>query len=146
MSRTSPKKILICGLPGSGKTTLANILALKLSAVHFNGDELRQNLSRDLGFSIRDRIEQARRMGWLADCVIKAGHFVICDFVCPTEETRAAFNSDFIVWVNRINKSRFEDTNILFTPPTFFDAVIVDQMSPIEEAEYVLSKMKEKYS
>lgn len=57
------KKILIMGLPGAGKTTLANGLAPRLNAAHFNADEVRANINKDLGFSEADRIEQARRMG-----------------------------------------------------------------------------------
>src|SRR6266702_4679108 len=68
---TMPKKILIMGLPGAGKTTLAEAVARRLNAVHFNADALRQNVNKDLGFSEDDRIEQARRMGWLCDQVVK---------------------------------------------------------------------------
>ena len=60
-------KILILGLPGAGKTTLASALAPLLNAVVFNADAVRENLSRDLGFSHADRIEHARRMGWMCD-------------------------------------------------------------------------------
>ena len=58
-------KILIMGLPGAGKTTLAQHLAPPLNAVHFNADAVRANINKDLGFSLEDRIEQARRMGWI---------------------------------------------------------------------------------
>jgi adenylylsulfate kinase len=67
------KKILIMGLPGAGKTTLANELAPRLNAVHFNADDIRANINKDLGFSEADRVEHARRMGWLCDRVIKVG-------------------------------------------------------------------------
>ena len=64
------QKILIMGLPGTGKTTLARALAPKLDAVCFNADEVRANINKDLGFSFEDRLEQARRMGWLCDRVV----------------------------------------------------------------------------
>ena len=54
------RKILIMGLPGAGKSTLANTLAPLLNAVVFNADAVRANLSRDLGFSHEDRVEHAR--------------------------------------------------------------------------------------
>ena len=112
-------KILIMGLPGSGKTTLARILATKLGAVHWNADEVRANINRDLGFTIEDRIEHARRMGWLCDQVTSAGYVTIADFVCPTVATRRAFNPDYLIFMDTIRESRFADTNALFERPIF---------------------------
>lgn len=135
------KKILICGLPGAGKTTLARVLVPKLNAVHFNADEIRQNINKELGFSNEDRIEQARRMGWLCTQVVAAGHFAVSDFVCPTEETRNAFGPGFVIWINRINQSRFADTNRIFTPPLNHDIEIKAGLTPEQEVELVLSKL-----
>src|ERR1700761_700896 len=98
------KKILIMGLPGAGKTTLAKALAPRLNAAHYNADEVRANINKDLGFSEADRVEQARRMGWLCDIVVQCSNYAIADFICPTAETRAAFGADkaFVIWVDRI--------------------------------------------
>src|SRR5215470_800865 len=95
------KKILIMGLPGAGKTTLAKVLVPRLNAVHFNADEVRANVNKHLGFALEDRLEQARRMGWLCDRVVEAGTYAIADFICPTEATRAAFGEAFVVWIDR---------------------------------------------
>ena len=109
------------GLPGAGKTTLARVLTPKLQAVWFNADEVRANLHKDLGFSHADRIEHARRMGWLCAKVAEAGGIAIADFVCPTAETRAAFGEAFVIFVDRIQAGRFEDTNRMFVPPDKYD-------------------------
>lgn len=109
------------GLPGSGKTTLAVALAKELLCVHFNADEIRKEINKDLGFSKADRVEQARRMGVLCDIASRHGAHVIADFVCPTPETRNAFGAHFIVWVDRIKEGRYEDTNKLFVAPKNHD-------------------------
>lgn len=115
-----PLKILVMGLPGSGKTTLAHHLAPLLKAVWWNADEVRSKLGNP-GFSPEARLEQARRMGWLCDIVNRDGYTAIADFVCPTEETRQAFGPAFTIWVDRIQSGRFEDTNRMFVPPTRYN-------------------------
>src|SRR5258708_3626536 len=80
----------------------------------------RNNINRELGFSEADRIEHARRMGWLCDQVVKAGGFAIADFICPTPAARAAFSAGaapFVIWVDRIKSGPYDDTNRLFVPP-----------------------------
>lgn len=138
-----PQKILIMGLPGAGKTTLAQALTKRLNAVHFNADDIRSNINKDLGFSVADRIEQARRMGWLCDQVTKTGAFAIADFVCPTEETREAFGRDaFIIFVDRIKSGRFEDTNRLFVPPARVDLHVTATGEPDYWAEKAVRQLR----
>ncbi len=137
-----PHKILVMGLPGAGKTTLARELAPLLNAVLFNADEVRANVNRDLGFSIEDRIEQARRMGWLCDQVVEAGSAAIADFICPTPETRAAFGPAFTIWLDRVETGRFADTNKLFSPPEKFDVRVMPNGTPRHWAEIVLQKLR----
>ncbi len=134
------RKILIMGLPGAGKTTLAQALLRRINAVHFNADAVRREVSRDLGFSVADRVEHARRMGWLCDRVVEAGGYAVADFICPTPETRAAFQADgpaFVVWVDRIAAGRFEDTNRLFVPPDAFGLRVLAEGSVEYWAEQV---------
>lgn len=135
-------KILIMGLPGAGKTTLARELAPLINAVIFNADEVRANLSRDLSFSIEDRIEQAKRMGWLSDQVVKAGGTAIADFVCPTEATRRAFGPAFTIWLDRIQAGRFEDTNALFTPPRVYNIRVTSEGPPRHWAQRIFPILK----
>lgn len=136
------RKILIMGLPGAGKTTLATALAPLLNAVTFNADAVRANLSRDLGFSHEDRIEHARRMGWMCDRVVEAGGTAIADFICPTEETRVAFGHAFTIWVDRIRAGRFDDTNRLFTAPARFDLRVSPEGAPQYWAERVMARLR----
>src|SRR5262245_34169247 len=136
------RKILIMGLPGAGKTTLAQALSPLLNAVVFNADAVRANLSRDLGFTLDDRIEHARRMGWMCDRVVEAGGTVIADFICPTPETRAAFGDCFTIWVNRIESGRFEDTNRMFIAPEKFDLNVEPQGTPQYWAERALAMLR----
>ena len=138
-------KILVMGLSGSGKTTLAKCLAEELNAVHFNADEIRQNINKDLGFTREDRIEQATRLGFLCDVVNRAGYFAIADFICPTEETRKAFSPSFIVWVNRIQKCSYADTNSIFIGPSNPDVLINAGMTLEEEVNLVLKEIFNKY-
>jgi hypothetical protein len=133
------------GLPGAGKTTLANAIAPRLNAVVFNADEVRANINKDLGFSEPDRIEHARRMGWLCDQVLKTGGFAIADFICPTPATRAAFlegGEAFVVWLNRIDRGRFEDTNRLFIPPENPDIEVKAEGTPEFWAERIVLKLR----
>src|SRR6202011_1813907 len=125
LEKIKQRKILIMGLTGSGKTTPAATLAPLLNAVVFNADAVRANLSRDLGFSHEDRVEHARRMGWMCDRVVEAAGTVIADFICPTPKTRAAFGEAFVIWVDRIEAGRFEDTNRMFVAPEPFDVLHV---------------------
>jgi hypothetical protein len=114
--------IQIIGLPGSGKTTLATSLADRINAVHLNADYVRSTINSDLGFTIEDRIEHARRMGEMARMLSGQGSNVVVDFICPTIETRKAFGKpDLLVWMNTIKEGRFEDTNKMFVEPLYFD-------------------------
>jgi adenylylsulfate kinase len=132
--------IQIIGLPGSGKTTLAKALMEHTDAIHLNADEVRADLNKDLGFTPEDRIEQARRMGALARLLHAQGRVVIVDFVCPTHETRRAFGTpDYLIWMNRIEESRFADTNKMWEDPFKFNAVIDNDCTVEEEVQIALS-------
>ena len=114
------KIILIMGLPGSGKTTLANELAPMLDAKRLNADEVRKE-ANDWDFSEAGRIRQAKRMAEFAMKLKEDGSYVVADFICPTPEARSLFPADYIVWVDTIKEGRFEDTNKMFIKPEKFD-------------------------
>ena len=104
------------GLPGSGKTYLAERLKPLLEAAWYNADEVR-GMAGDWDFSDDGRKRQSERMNTFAEFEKSHGRFVICDFVCPTEKTREIFNPDIIIWLDTIKQGRFEDTNKIFEPP-----------------------------
>ena len=136
-------KILVMGLPGSGKTHMSNRLQTELSCAWFNADAIRK-MANDWDFTENGRIRQARRMRSIADYEKSCGRTVICDFVCPTELTRFIFEADIIIWMDTIKKGRFEDTNKIFEPPQEYDFKIEHLMSDDEIADFVWLKLKEK--
>ena len=120
------KIILVMGLPGAGKTTLANEMATLINAKRLNADEVRK-AADDWDFSEEGRVRQAKRMAEFALKLKAEGHYVIADFVAPTPEARSLFPADFIIWVDTIKKGRFDDTNQMFVNPKNFDYHVTTQ-------------------
>jgi len=125
-------KVLIMGLPGSGKTTLAADLSYLLSHHYkchwLNADKVREQFN-DWDFSEAGRERQAKRMRDLADLHGQYNEIIICDFVCPLQKTRDQFNPDYIIFMNTIDESRYEDTNKVFEPPKKFDLEVKNKNS-----------------
>jgi hypothetical protein len=137
------KKILIMGLPGSGKTyfaerlkkyleehsvfyhTAAETISSSCAEVKWiNADDVRKKYN-DWDFSHEGRIRQSIRMRELADSFFN--DFVIADFVAPLPEMRHNFKADWVIWMDTIEKGRFEDTNKMFVPPDVYDFRITEQ-------------------
>lgn len=147
-----PQRILVMGLPGSGKTYFARQLKLYLESngdllkinpdrmlsyegvpgpytdrVYvnwFNADEIRRRFN-DWDFSKEGRIRQSLRM--LEFALTAVGEFVICDFVAPLPEMRNNFKADWVIWMDTIASGRYEDTNQMFIPPDVYDFRITEQ-------------------
>ena len=113
------------GLPGSGKTYLAQRLQPLLNAAWFNADKVRE-MANDWDFSPEGRTRQSLRMKSLDDYESDNDRIVICDFICPTSETRKMFNPDIVIWLDTIKEGRFEDTNKLFEEPDKVDFRITE--------------------
>ena len=120
------KIILIMGLPGSGKTTLANELGPMLKAKRLNADEVRKE-ANDWDFSEEGRKRQAKRMADFALNMREDGSYVVADFICPTPEARSLFPADYIVWMDTIKEGRFDDTNKMFVKPDNYDFHVTTQ-------------------
>ncbi|RIK78828.1 MAG: bifunctional sulfate adenylyltransferase subunit 1/adenylylsulfate kinase [Planctomycetota bacterium] len=89
----TPVTILLTGLTGSGKTTIAQAVERRLfdegrAVTLLDGHNLRLGISRDLGFTVADRSENLRRAAEVARLMNQAGLIAICAFVAPLEETR----------------------------------------------------------
>jgi adenylylsulfate kinase len=121
-------KILIMGLPGAGKTWLAERLQKHLKCAWYNADAVRQ-MANDWDFSLEGRTRQSLRMKTVADYEKSHNRNVICDFVCPTKETQCLFEPDITIWMDTISRGRFEDTNKLFQAPQNADIHITEYLS-----------------
>ena len=114
------------GLPGSGKTSLAKLLAPMFNAVWLNADEVRKE-SDDWDFSLEGRKRQSLRMWTYAEEAIEKNRNVVADFICPTPEARSLFPADFVIWIDTIKEGRFDDTNKMFVKPEKFDCQVTTQ-------------------
>ena len=130
------KRILIMGLPGAGKTTLAKQLTDQLNAAWFNADEIRAKYN-DWDFSAEGRIRQSQRMRDLADA--STNPYVIADFVAPLAEMREIFSADFTIWMDTIEQGRFDDTNRVFEAPSHWDLKIVNYEYDVDN---IVGKLK----
>ena len=120
------KIILIMGLPGSGKTTLASELVPLLKAKWLNADQVRKEAD-DWDFSAEGRTRQAKRMWSKAKEYKNQGNHVVADFVCPTPAARALFPADFVIWLDTIKEGRFDDTNKMFVKPEKYNYHVTTQ-------------------
>ena len=128
------------GLPGSGKTTLANELGPMLSAKRLNADEVRKE-ANDWDFSEEGRKRQSKRMAEFAKKLKRDGNYVVADFICPTPEARSLFPADYIIWVDTIKEGRFDDTNKMFVKPDKFDFHVTTQYAK-KWAPIILKEIK----
>lgn len=132
-------KILVMGLPGSGKTTLAAELQRQLGADWINADDVRAKFD-DWDFSETGRIRQAERMRDL--CSESKSKYVIADFVAPTPKARGLFGANWVVWMDTILESRFKDTNDVFEKPSSYDFRVTEK-NAVLWASFIAQHIKE---
>ncbi len=138
------KKILIMGLPGSGKTTLAKSLISMIQAEWLNADIVREKF-KDFDFSEKGRLRQAERMRDLTVKIVKNGKHAVVDFICPTPETRKIFGADITIWMDTIQSGRFEDTNKMFIKPNNYDFRVTEKNADLW-SDKIIKKLKKKNS
>jgi adenylylsulfate kinase len=115
-------KILIFGLPGSGKTTLSHKLTtINNNINHYEADKVREAFD-DWDFTIEGRQRQSDRMNSLAYLSKLNNKHCILDFICPLEKNRTGY--DLKIFMDTIDKSIYEDTNTLFERPIEYDYII----------------------
>ena len=143
-------KILIFGLPDTGKTYLAERITKNINDIcWFNADKVR-DMVNDWDFSDEGRIRQSLRMKNYAEFESKQNRIVICDFVAPTNKARSLFNADFKIWMNTHQKSKYENTNKIFEEPDDCNIVVKKYPSDLEILNIIdvlklyINKYKEK--
>ena len=136
-AHTTKRKILIMGLPGSGKKSLAKLLVPMFNAVWLDGEEVRKE-ANDFDYSEMGRSIQTHRMKRLADEAIKDNRNVVANFECSTEDERKDFNADYIIYMDTIKESKLE-------PPSNFDFKVTHkdaQMFSFLIKQEILDKLK----
>jgi adenylylsulfate kinase len=118
-----PIRILVMGLPGAGKTFLAQHIVDHFQKAGktvswLNADVVRKEYN-DWDFSTEGRLRQSKRMRTLAE--LHTTDYVICDFVAPLWAMRNYFDADWTIWVDTLDNSRFVDTDAIFEPPEHYD-------------------------
>ena len=96
----TPKIIWLTGLSASGKSTIANLIEKKLLATGnhtylLDGDNVRQGINKDLGFTEADRVENIRRISEISKLMLDAGLIVIASFISPFRAERRKARSLF---------------------------------------------------
>jgi adenylylsulfate kinase len=131
-------KILIFGLPGTGKSTLAEQLNDQLGYARINGDSLR-DAHNDWDFSIEGRLRQAARV----ECLAYGLENCIIDIVAPLKEMRTLIDADFVIWMNTKTESQFADTNAMFEQPDIGNDVDVVLNNWNYDIGYIVHKIQQ---
>lgn len=115
----SNKLILIMGLSGSGKTSFAEMIVKEfdkreIPVTWFNADEIREEYN-DWDFSDNGRSRAAKRMRDLVDN--SETEYNVVDMIAGTLKQRMLLKADYVIWMDTLEKSQYEDTDAVFARP-----------------------------
>lgn len=133
-------RILVMGLPGSFRTSVANKLAERIGVATVLRSSEQRALAKDVDYTVDGQMRHCYRMLGLIRQA--SAPVTIVDMVCPLPKMRQILNCDIVVWVNDKQQSQYDQLNEMYVPPVFYDVECHDDSDETIDAiiRRILSK------